>query len=306
MKIGLLTSQAFSANTLHHLARGQDAVTVIGIPPDMAARAQVAGYMDFAPLCAELGVPYHPLSRYDFGAPEDQAMLAGLGLDVLLTLGWNRLLPEPVLDLPRLGVIGSHTSPAALPFGRGRAPVVWSIVLGMAQVTCQLLKLDRGTDTGAVLARRSVPVGPDDTTRIMYCKIAAAQTAMIPEAIARLAEGSALPPSGLPELELPKRGPEDANIRWADPAPSIHNLVRAVSRPFHGAFFTAGDAPQVLWQTRLWDTELPPGAPGEVAALFDAGVALVRAGQGGLLLLEHSHASIRLGERLRDGSGPPE
>ena len=113
MKIGLLTSQAFSVNTLHQLARGQDELVVITIPPAIAERAEVAGYLDFAPLCDGLGIACHALARYDFGACEDRTMLEGLGLDVLLTMGWNRLLPEPVLAAPRLGVIGSHTSPAA-------------------------------------------------------------------------------------------------------------------------------------------------------------------------------------------------
>jgi len=303
MRVGLLTTQAFSAYTMKQLhERHGKELFIVTISPAAAERAQVSGYRDFAPVCAELGVPCHVLERYDFGAPCDREALLGYEPDVLLVLGWNRLLPIEVLAIPRLGAIGSHSSPGPLPFGRGRSPVVWAVALGLRKVSAQLLRLDAGADTGDVLALREVPIGPEDTTQIMYYKLALAQADMIPQALEALAAVKPLPSSRAPELELPRRSEADATLDWTRGAQSLHDLVRAVSRPFHGAFFGYHGRRCILWRSMAWDGPQPLGRPGEVAAVFDAQAALVCTGQGALLMLDHDAEGLQAGDML---TAPP-
>ncbi|AXJ01729.1 UDP-4-amino-4-deoxy-L-arabinose formyltransferase / UDP-glucuronic acid dehydrogenase [Cyclonatronum proteinivorum] len=299
MKICFLSTQAFSVNTLAHLcASGKHDIVVCGIDPDTAARAKVSGYADYAPEAHKLGLPYYAVHAFNLSDARDTAFFESSAFDVIVALGWNRLIPDRLIESTRYGVIGSHSSPHALPFGRGRSPVVWSIVLGFAQITSQLFRIDSGVDTGEVLASRVIPIGPEDSTQILYYKIALGHALMLEEALENLKAKRYLPASGLPDLVLPKRGPADANIDWRHAAQRIHDLVRAVSPPFHGAFFGLGGKKYVLTRSKVWDGLSASGKPGEVIAGFPDGAALVATGQGCLLLLEHNCALLKRGSML--------
>ena len=299
MKFCFLSTQAFSMPTLQALVRGgRHQITVCSLTPQQAAAAQVAGFDDYAPLCARLGVALHHPERFDLGAKADTAFFDHQRFDAILALGWNRLLPRSVLECTRYGAIGSHSSPHDLPFGRGRSPVVWAVALGFARITSQLFRIDSGVDTGAVLARRVLPIGAQDSSQILYYKIAMSHAAMIEDALAALRDGRHLPPSSLPDLEFPKRGPADAVIDWTQPAARLHDLVRAVAPPFHGAFFRHGGTDHRLLEARIWDGPPVTGACGEVIAVFSDRAMIVTTGQGALLCLTHDCHSARAGDIL--------
>lgn len=282
--------------TLQYIARaGQHDVTVCSISPEQAVRAKVAGYGDYAPLADKLGLPFRAVEAFNLTSDSDKAFFQDQRFDAILALGWNRLLPDSVLGATRFGAIGSHTSPHDLPFGRGRSPVVWAIALGFARVTSNLFQIDTGIDTGKVLARKVLPVGPEDTTQILYYKIAMSHAAMLDSALATLESGGGLPPASLPDLEFPKRSPEDAVIDWSLPAGRLHDLVRAVAPPLHGAFFQLHGTQHHLWRTKVWDGPHVTGKPGEVIAVFLDGAMIVATGNGALLCLEHDCPQVVAG-----------
>jgi len=296
MKLCFLSTQAFSMPTLQYIARGgQHEVTVCSITPERADQSKVAGYGDYEALAGRLGLPFRAVEAFNLASAADEAFFQAQRFDAILALGWNRLIPDAILESTQLGAIGSHTSPHDLPFGRGRSPVVWAIALGFARVTSNLFQIDTGIDTGKVLASKVLPVGPEDTTQILYYKIAMSHAAMLDKGLASLQSETGAPASELPDLEFPKRGPEDAVIDWSLPAGRLHDLVRAVAPPFHGAFFQHGGVKHHLFRTRVWDGPEVTGEAGEVIAIFPDGAMIVATGDGALLCLEHDCDTVGAG-----------
>lgn len=299
LKLCFLSTQAFSVPTLERLcSQGRHEVHVVGIISAIAERAKVIGYMDYEPICKRLKLPYTKAHSFKLSDPNDLSFFESAKFDVILALGWNRLLPNDILRTTKFGAIGSHTSPNALPFGRGRSPIVWAIALGFRKVTSQLLQLDAGVDTGRVLTAIDLPINREDTTQRMYYKIAASHALMLEKALTNISTGCSLAPSGLPDLELPKRGAANAIINWTLSAESIHDLVRAVSPPFHGAYFRRNNIEHRLFKATVWDGPFLGGKPGEIMLIFPDGVVVVATGQGHLLMLDHDCPNLTVGDKF--------
>jgi methionyl-tRNA formyltransferase len=205
--------------------------------------------------------------------------------DAIFVVGWSQLVREELIALAPQGVFGMH--PTLLPRHRGRAPIPWAILAGLATTGVTLFEIvDPTADSGPIVGQVEVPIHPDDTASTLYKRLSDAHEDLIRECVPALIRGEA-PRSPQDERRAsawPKRTPGDGIIDWYTRAPYLYDWVRAQTRPYPGAFTFLQDTRVVVWRASAV-AETPPGAAGEVVEEREAGV-VVACGEGGLLLEE--------------------
>lgn len=247
----------------------------------------------------EQGIPVaQPRSlRLDGKFPEDAAAareaIARAGADAMVVAAYGLILPQWVLDAPRLGCLNIHAS--LLPRWRGAAPIHRAIEAGDAQTGVTIMQMDAGLDTGDMLLAERVPIAADDTTGSLHDRLAALGGRMVVEALELAACG------GLRPVRQPGDGvtyahkieKAEAAIDWTQPADVIERRIRAFD-PFPGA------SAQLRGETvKVWRAQALPGrgsvAPGTVVAVDARGIAVACGDQGRLELTQLQRAG---GKRL--------
>ena len=246
-----------------------------------SAAREVSGVVDLAGPAAERGVPV--LAVDDVNAPESVARLRSYAPDLIVVVGWTRLIKDELLALPPRGCIGFHAS--LLPRHRGRAPVNWAILRGETETGNTLMLLDAGVDTGRVVDQRATPIYADDTCGTVYARVARLGADMLVDNLGPLLTGAVAPrPQDESRADvLGKRVPAMGVTDWTRPPMAVHNWIRAQTHPYPGAF-TSLDGERLM----LWASEVPlgndhRGEPGTVLEVAPSGVR-VAAGSGSLVL----------------------
>jgi len=205
--------------------------------------------------------------------------------DFLFSFYYRSMLKKELLDIPRLGALNLHGS--LLPKYRGRAPVNWVLVKGETETGVTLHFMTEKPDAGDIVGQAAVPIAFGDTALTLYGKMESAAAGLLDAILPRLLrEEIPRRPNDISRGSyFGGRKPEDGRIDWSRPAVEIYNLVRAVTRPYPGAFTELEGAPLTVWRA----TPLPPdpGAvpePGTIRAV--GGRAVVEAGEGFLRLEE--------------------
>lgn len=248
-------------------------------------------------LSREHGVPTY--TPDDINSPDTVALLRSLRPDFIFSFWYRMLARQPVLDIPPGGCLNMHGS--LLPLYRGRAPVNWVLVNGETETGITLHYMLRGADAGDIVAQAAVPIGPNDTPAELYATLAASGRELLSVTwpLLRAGEAPRWPQDRCQATYVGRRTPEDGCFLWAWPASRIHNLVRAVTHPYPGAFTACGERRLFLWATRLLPGRLVPcpHPPGAVVAVEDGGIR-VATGRGHLLV-----TSLQLeGEEELDGA----
>jgi methionyl-tRNA formyltransferase len=229
--------------------------------------------------------------RLDGKYPEDalqaRAALEASAPDLMVVAAYGLILPQWVLDLPRLGCLNIHAS--LLPRWRGAAPIHRAIEAGDAETGITIMQMDAGLDTGDMLLVERLPIAGDDTTGALHDKLAILGGRMIVEAIDLAACG------GLRGVPQPADGvtyarkieKSEAAIDWHEPAPSIERRVRAFD-PFPGATAAMRGETVKVWRARMAPTASAQ-RPGTVLDVNAQGI-LVACGSGALRLTELQRA----------------
>lgn len=203
-----------------------------------------------------------------------------LSADLLVVVAYGQILRQAVLDWPRFGCINVHAS--LLPRWRGAAPIQRALLAGDETTGACIMQMDAGLDTGAVLARATVPISEHDTTSTLESKLAAAGAPMLIETMHSLASGSAQP---MPQREegvtyAHKIDKDEAWINWSNTATSIDRQVRA----FEPAVTWLGDLRVRLWETSVAAVpEKVEAAPGTIIDATKQGIR-VTTGSGELVV----------------------
>lgn len=205
-----------------------------------------------------------------------------LSPDLILSLYYRNRIPESVFSQARLGAYNMHGS--YLPSYKGRAPLNWAILNGENYTGVSLHVLEKDFDTGDIVARKKVDISPDDYVGDVQPKVSAAAVEIFAQTLPKLLDSSAerIKQSRLQgeSSYFGKRRPEDSRIDFSKSAAQIRNLVRAVSRPFNGAFFDKDGKRYILWRA-----DVEPSADNSIAGaiLENAPERLKVAAKGGVL-----------------------
>lgn len=243
--------------------------------------AIVSGKALFDDVCARAGIPLTKVR--DINAPESVASLKATSPDILFVIGFSRLVGAQVLAVPKDGAIGMH--PTLLPRHRGRAPLAWTLICGLARSGVTMFYLKEEADTGAIIAQEEFTISQDDTAATLYETAKAAHVQLIKKMYPQLMQGK-IP--GTPQDESrasywPKRTPKDGIIDWNQGAHALYDFIRGQSEPYPGAFTCAGKQKLTVWAARINDENATGAAPGMVVATGAQG-AVVQAGRGQLVL----------------------
>ncbi len=196
----------------------------------------------------------------DPNRPEVVAQVAALAPDFLFSFYYRLMLKRDMLLTASRGAYNMHGS--LLPKYRGRVPVNWAIIHGETETGATLHAMTEKPDNGAIVMQKSVPIGIDDTAQEVFDRVTDAATQALDVALPALIAGSA--PHFSQNLRqggyFGGRKPEDGRIDFHWGAVRIHNFVRALTRPYPGAFADLGGRRIVLWRTRLADSGPTAGA----------------------------------------------
>jgi len=271
------------------LAAGADIAAALTLTAEAAAKR--SGAADYEPLCRRGGVPLHRVS--DVNSADAIALLRSLDLDVLFVIGWSQILRADALATARLGVVGAHAS--LLPRNRGSAPINWALIRGERETGNSLLWLADGVDTGAVIDRSAIAITPYDTCATLYERVAVTNRDMLLRLWRRLLNGErpgTPQPADAPDAPLPRRRPADGLLDWHGASHRVYDFVRALTRPYPGAFGHLQGERWTVWQAALPPLDaIPIAEPGTclgpvVSPADDACGQLVACGQGAVTLLE--------------------
>jgi methionyl-tRNA formyltransferase len=209
---------------------------------------------------------------------------------LIIITGWQRLVPDWLLDLPRFGVIGGHGSPDGIGAGRGRSPQTWALLEGCDSFELSLFKVTPGIDEGPVLASRRFAYGPGDDIAVSYMRCSLATADMLEEILGDPARLDAGTPQSEDGFYYPQREADDGWPDWHLSASEIARHARALSRPYPGLRCRApGGETVILWSCQRFDSRLVD-RPGSIGPCFVGGEFLVQCGDGRLLIRDWESA----------------
>ena len=214
---------------------------------------------------------YQPQTLRD---PAAQAELAALKPDLLVVVAYGLILPQVVLDIPRLGCINSHAS--LLPRWRGAAPIQRAIQAGDAESGVTVMQMEAGLDTGPMLLKVSTPISADDTGGSLHDRLAELGPPAVLQAIAGLAGGSLRGEVQDDSLATyaHKLNKDEALLDWSRPAVELERLIRAFN-PWPICHSSLNGAPlKVLAAQLVTEQGEGRGAPGEILAASKDGLTV--------------------------------
>ncbi|MGR5518156.1 methionyl-tRNA formyltransferase [Vibrio harveyi] len=241
----------FAARHLAALLSSEHEVIAVYTQPDRpAGRGKKLTASPVKTIALEHNIPvYQP---ENFKSDEAKQELADLNADIMVVVAYGLLLPQVVLDTPKLGCINVHGS--ILPRWRGAAPIQRSIWAGDAETGVTIMQMDIGLDTGDMLKIATLPIEASDTSASMYEKLAGLGPDALIDCLADIATGKAEPVKQDDELAnyAKKLSKEEARIDWNDDAAHIERCVRAFN-PWPISHFEAAENSIKVWESRVAD-----------------------------------------------------
>lgn len=303
MRVIFAGTPEFARAALERLHAAGFAIPLVLTQPDRPAgrgmRLQPSPVKQFA---QERGIAVaQPRSlRLDGKSPEDaraaQQAIAAVGADVMVVAAYGLILPQWVLDAPRLGCLNIHAS--LLPRWRGAAPIHRAIEAGDAETGITIMQMDAGLDTGDMLLAERMPIREDDTTASLHDRLAALGGRLIVEAL-EIAACGRLRPRPQPADGITyahKIEKAEAAIDWRLEPQVIARRIRAFD-PFPGATGVVRGETIKVWRAQGLHEASRGGAPGTVVGAGAEGV-VVACGVGALRITELQRAG---GKRLSAG-----
>ncbi|VUS42452.1 bifunctional UDP-4-amino-4-deoxy-L-arabinose formyltransferase/UDP-glucuronic acid oxidase ArnA [Klebsiella spallanzanii] len=202
-----------------------------------------------ARIAAEQGIPVW--APEDVNHPLWIERIREIKPDVLFSFYYRNLLCDDILNLAPQGAFNLHGS--LLPKYRGRAPLNWVLVNGERETGVTLHRMVNRADAGNIVAQKSVAIGADDAALVLHRKLCAAASELLGQALPAIRNGK-IEERGQDENQatwVGRRTPEDGRLDWEQSAQTLHNLVRAVSDPWPGAFGYAGANKFIVWKSRV-------------------------------------------------------
>src|SRR5690554_562446 len=278
LRIVFAGTPEFAAHHLQALLNSQHSVVAVYTQPDRpAGRGQKLTPSAVKQLATEHAIPV--LQPVNLRSPEAQQELANLAADLMVVVAYGLILPQAILDTPRLGCINSHAS--LLPRWRGAAPIQRAIEAGDSETGVTVMQMEAGLDTGPMLLKSYTPIQDSDTGGSLHDRLAELGPPAVLQAIDGLAAGTLQGEVQDDSLATyaHKLGKADARLDWSRPATELALMIRA---------FNPWPLAHAIWQEqplKVWAAQVEEGAgqPGEILDCSKQGL-LVACGEQALRL----------------------
>ncbi len=287
-RIVFMGTPEFAVPVLDALAHTTGEIVAVFTRPDQpAGRGKLLQASPVKRLAESLGLPvYQPKT---LRKAEAVTQVRELAPDLIIVAAYGLILPPDVLAIPGRGCVNTHAS--LLPRHRGAAPIVAALLAGDTQTGITLMQMDAGIDTGPILAQRSIPIEPNDTTGTLTPKLARLAAELLIDTLPPILAGEIVPqPQDQARATVFKTiKKEEGLIDWSRPAVEIERRVRAFN-PWPGAFTFWNGTPLKIHMARSV-ARGGTGEPGYVTA-SEQGIA-VATGDGQLVLQQVQLAGKR-------------
>ncbi len=285
LRLAFMGSPTFALPTLEALIEaGHEIACVYSQPPRPAGRGKQERPTPVHVFAAARGIEIR--TPKSLKKPPEQEAFATLNVDLVIVVAYGLILPKAILDAPKYGALNLHGS--LLPRWRGAAPIQRALMAGDSVTGVQVMRMEEGLDTGAVLATAETPIAFDDTTQTLHDRLSALGACLMRDTLVKLERGETIetPQAEAGVTYAHKITPAETRIDWTRPAREIDLLIRGLS-PAPGAWFEWEGARMKALLSRLGQGS---GAPGE--ALDDN------------LLIACGDGAVRLLTIQREGRGP--
>ncbi len=282
MKVLFIGGVQLSARALQELIAMS--VNIVGVCTISQSTINSDHY-DLSPIAEKSQIPVRLTPNIN--SPDALAWIRSLEPDVIFCFGWSQIIRKPLLEIPPMGIVGYH--PAALPFNRGRHPLIWALVLGLPETASTFFFMDEGVDSGDILTQQIVAIRHTDNAQSLYERITQVAISQIRDFVPRLMEKryDRYPQDHQKANAWRKRVMFDGEIDWRMAAESIHNLVRGLTHPYVGAHFVRRDDVIKVWRTEVVNSAPLNLEPGKILNVDTDGI-LVKVGVGAIRLCEIS------------------
>ena len=266
----------------------------IGLKYSEKVASGISGYKNSKEVCEKDQVPFFEVLTYGMVHGDDIELLKSLPMDILIVMGWQRLVPEWLISHCRLGCIGSHGSPLGIEKGRGRSPQNWALMLGFENFDLSIFKITPGVDDGEIILTTQLKYNLRDDIRTSYIKVGI----MNAEMLIRAYRENLFLRQGKQQSEayaryLPQRLKEDGQIDWDQKPEAIVDFIRALTKPYPGAFtFDEQKTEILLWNAVAFeDTTYGSGhKPGSVLDIFANNELVVKSRNGVVIITSFDYA----------------
>ncbi|MDF2040394.1 MULTISPECIES: bifunctional UDP-4-amino-4-deoxy-L-arabinose formyltransferase/UDP-glucuronic acid oxidase ArnA [unclassified Pantoea] len=272
-------------------------ITAIFTHNDVATENHFFGSV--ARLAAEHGIPVYAPDEANHPIWLDR--IRTMAPEMIFSFYYRHLLSDEILQCAEKGAFNLHGS--LLPKYRGRAPLNWALVNGETETGVTLHRMVKRADAGNILAQQKVAIEDADNALTLHRKLTQAAEQLLNDVLPRLHTGevSETPQDESQATCVGRRTAEDGRIDWNQPAEKIHNLVRAVTDPWPGAFAFAGSVKFIVWKSRV-HTHPHQAKPGTVISKQPF---LIACGEGALEILtgQSEHGVYMNGSQLAQSLG---
>ncbi|WP_053002168.1 methionyl-tRNA formyltransferase [Kordia jejudonensis] len=244
MKIFCVGFHMEGVEAFDFLAKNYNVVGLMTLNTDAASKR--SGVFNFQSFSEEANIPYYEVKHINDESSVD--IIKNHAPDILIVLGWSQLLNEEVLSIPTIGTIGAHAS--LLPKMRGSAPINWAIIKGEEKTGNTLMWLNIGVDTGKIIDQYEFEINIYDSCNTLYENVAKSNKIMLERSLPLIEKNGQI---GTVQEEgdediLPRRRPKDGLIDFNKNTIEVYNFVRALTRPYPGAFFQYNDQKVIIWK----------------------------------------------------------
>lgn len=251
--------------------------------PDNAGENNFFGSV--ARLAAEQGITVY--APEDVNHPLWVDRIRAMAPEVIFSFYYRNLLSDDILNLAPKGAFNLHGS--LLPEYRGRAPLNWVLVNGEKETGVTLHRMTNRADAGDIVAQQTVTIADSDVALSLHRKLCAASQTLLGDALPKIRSGQTQERAqdDTQATYVGRRTPDDGRLTWEKPAQELHNLVRAVSDPWPGAFGYVGTNKFIVWKSRV-RTDMAAAKPGTVLSVAPLVVAC---GEGALEIVTGQSAN---------------
>lgn len=232
MRTVFLGTPEFAVPTLKALIEARFEVAAVITQPDRPkGRGSILAESPVKRAALELRLPVYQPER--IRRPENLELLKGFAAEVMIVVGYGQIIPQSIIDLPKHGILNVHAS--LLPKYRGAAPIQWAIANGETETGVTIMRIDAGLDTGDMLLKGALPIGPDENAPELGKRLASAGAELLIQTLQNIEALISEKQDNAQATHAPILKKEDGLVDWSRPAQEIYNRLRGFT-PWPGAY----------------------------------------------------------------------
>ena len=283
MRVIFMGTPDFSVETFNALIdAGHEIVCVVTQPDRMKGRGKTVQFPPVKEAAIEHGITVYQPEKVR--SPEFMDILKGIEADIIVVVAFGQILSKEILEMYSYGCVNVHAS--LLPAYRGAAPYQWAILNGEKVTGVTTQQMNEGIDTGDIIEKVEVEIGPDETAGSLHDKLSRAGADLCVSTLAALEAGTAtFTPQKDEESSYAKMLKKDmGNINWTKSAEEIERFIRGLN-PWPSAYTKLNGKTLKIWKAKVLKEEAGSKAAGEFA-FYDKKNWVIQTGKGCLALLE--------------------